>query len=421
MSANKTKVNLKKELSKGKELFTSGNYVDAKDIFETLYDTHPDDKEVQNYLGMVLFKLGLHKEAMELYKELLEKVPNFPSLHLNLGIIYYKEGLLDLAFEEFLNTLEFDPNNERAQNYLGLIHMAKGNYDEALTTFELTGSKKMIKDVKEKIRESKREEYYKKKTGIAGEKEEKPQKKEEPTERAISKGKGKVSFSDIKKVQAAARHDVVSTVKETAEELMRNIFMGGSDSDFIDTYQNLVKLNVKKEIYSKLSLLESFSGDLEFKGANKIIQKKKTDIPLGPSDDLIYNVVGDGSLLLSLGSQMITALYLDKEELYVKDKYLLAFEKSVNYENSSKAFDEESDLIKLSGSGAAILLSGNRPITQKIDKGSPLAIKLEYIIAWYGNLSSKIIKDKYSLFKVQDEAKWASFKGNGYVFCLVKD
>lgn len=435
MEENKVgEINITNEFNKGRELFDAGNYVDAKEIFEELFKNYPDHKEVQNYYGMVLFKLGLHKEAMDLYKRLLEKVPNFPSLHLNLGIIYYKEGLLELAFEEFINTLEFDPKNKRAQNYIGLIHMAKGNYEEALATFSITGSKKMIKDVKEKIREEKRSVIQSKGKADNGVVNLKDLADEIGEKKEILKGKDKLNFADIKKslssiktsnvtplsVAPASIAESVSTVKDTAEDLMRNVFKGGG-TDFIDFYQNLMKINVKSEVYTRLSLLESFSGDLSFKGAYRIIQKKQTEIPLGATEDLIFNVFGRGSLILCLGSLKVTAFTLNNEDFYVQEKCLLAFEKSISYENSSSEFGEEFDLVKLSGKGTVILFTENKPFTQIIDENNPLAIKLEYIVGWYGGLSSNVIKGKEGMFKRREDSKWVTFKGNGFVFCLVKD
>jgi len=122
---------------------------------------------------------------------------------------------------------------------------------------------------------------------------------------------------------------------------------------------------------------------------------------------------------LCIGDQTITHFELTNEEFYLKEKHLLAFENSINYENTSKNFADDVDLIKLSGSGSVVIITDNKPICQLIDAANPLAIKLEYILGWHGELKSKIVKGKESLFKRREDSKWVTFKGEGDVFCLV--
>lgn len=406
-----------RELENGRELFESGNYIEAKDIFEALYANDPDNKELQNYLGMVLFKLGLHKEAMDLYKKLLEKVPNFPALHLNLGIIYFKEGLLDLAFEEFQNTLKFSPKNKKANNYLGLIHIQKGEFKEALEKFTITGSKTMIDEATQKLKEAKqssKEEMEQEKT----------KGKREAEKVSVKQAVEKVELAPESIMQKYPKGKEENTailhVGKIAEDMRRNVFNDGPDALFISRYKNLVRISVKDNVFSRLSMLESFSGDINFKGAYKIISKKKTNLLLGDADDPILNVFGNGSLILCLGDMNILSFTINDEVFYIKENHLLAFESAITYENASKNFADGFELVKLTGTGAVVIITENEAISQFIDDSHPLAIKLEYIIGWIGNLQSHIVKGKESLFKRREDSKWVTFKGDGYVFCLVK-
>jgi hypothetical protein len=426
METNNLKENsVSSTINKGRELFESGNYVEAKDIFENLYKVYPDNKEIQSYLGMVFFKLGLHKEAERLYKNLLEKSPDSPSLHFNLGIIYYKEGLLDIAVEKFLKTVEFDPGNNRAQNYLGLIYTKKGHFDKALERFSITKSKKMIKEVQEKIRAAKKTILTMPKEGKKAEEKGFAEQKGSAeqtydSKEKVLKGKEKLKIVDTKQDVTHLEEKKPFCIKETAERLRKDSFKKVADTGFIEIYQNLVKLNITDMMYTRLSLLESFSGSLNFTGAYRIIQNKLTDLLLGEANDPIFRIFGNGSLILSIGDTVITPLALNNEGFYVKEKYLLAFEKDVTYENSSKTFAEDFELVRLSGTGMVLLITKNKPITQIIGEENPLAIKLEYLIGWYGDLTSRIIRGKEGVFKRQEDSKWTMFKGNGYVFCLIK-
>ncbi len=416
--ANKSKEsNTKKMITTGCELLESGNYVEAKDIFEKLYESHPDNKEIQNYLGMVLFKLGLHTEAASLYKKLLDKVPNFPSLYLNLGIIYYKEGLLELAHEQFLKTLEFAPNNKRASNYLGLIYMNKEEFDKALKLFEQTGSKKMITEVKSRIKQAKQGAKGKPK---GKPKVQAPEVKELVLEEYSGTGRRGVEKDAEFEHDAAAKEAAILPVSQIARKLKRETLAFADSLELVNIYDKFIKFNITDEVYTRLSLIESFSGNLNFKGANKIISKKETDILLGDPGDPIIRVSGGGSLVLCTDDHSITPFALESDTFYVKEEHLLAFEKNVKYENPSKEFSEDFELIKLNGTGVVVLISNDELFTHTIDAQNPLAIKLEYVIGWYGELRSRIIKGKNNIFKRREDTKWVTFKGEGSVFCHIK-
>ncbi len=398
-------------IKKGHELFEAANYVEAKDIFANLYEKYPADKEVQNYYGLVLFKLGLHSEAMGLYKKMLEKVPNFPALHLNLGIIYFKEGLLDLAFEEFIKTVKFAPKNKKAKNYIGLIHMKKGNLEEAYDIFTETGSKKMLKEVTALLKKAEKNAPA---IPLSV-------KKNSPKKPEVKKELKRQPPPPIIKEVPKDTPKGVPTLAFISSELNRNAFKSSSESEFMDTYKGLLRYKIKDNMFTRLSLLESFSGSLDFKGVYRIVSKKQTNTLLGNAGDPIYNVYGKGSLILSLGKRELLTFNMKKETFYVKEDCLLGFDNGIKYENTSKKFAESFELVKLSGSGSVALLTKDKPFTQLINAENPLAIKLEYIIGWYGKLKTRIVDSEERLFKRREDSKWVTFKGDGYVFCTAKD
>ena len=231
-----------------------------------------------------------------------------------------------------------------------------------------------------------------------------------------------VALKSLPKALSRAKTENVSSVETTAVDLMRNVFKGDSENEFIDTYENLVKLNVRGELFTRLSLLDSYSGDLHSKPAYKVIKKEETKEVLGKQDDIIFNVYGSGSLILSLGTSNIVAFTLKNDEkFYIIEEHLLAFEKIVRYENSSSKFGDNHDMIKLIGKGTVVIINEKKPLTQAISETNPLTIKLDNIIGWYGKLKSKVIKDKESMFKRRKDAKWVRFTGEGFVFCRVNE
>ncbi|MFC1855445.1 AIM24 family protein, partial [Thermodesulfobacteriota bacterium] len=232
------------------------------------------------------------------------------------------------------------------------------------------------------------------------------------------KAPGKVTFATLKK-SVDDKKSGGDSLADTSESLLRDAFEG-KKSRFFELSEDLLRINVRRGLCSKLNLLESFSGDIKFVGANKIVQKYNTDEMFGGKEGIFYDITGDGALVYALLNNKITPVNLDDEQFFVKEDYLLSFESSLQYENSARKFGEDFDLVKLTKSGTALLLSKTEIFTQKIDEKSPLNIRFDYIIGWHGNLKSKILRGQGSLFSRRSDAKWVTFTGNGYVFCAKK-
>ena len=88
--------------------FKSGNYLEAKKNFETLYVKYPKYKsDIAYYLGIIQLKLGNYDEAKRYFLEAIKSsdYKKVAESHYLLGTIYEKEGDLEDALNEYINVI----------------------------------------------------------------------------------------------------------------------------------------------------------------------------------------------------------------------------------------------------------------------------------------------------------------------------
>lgn len=110
--------------------------VDAKQSYEELLQTDPDNADYNHRLGVVLCKLGRYEEGIEALRVADSARPNDVKILNDLGFSCMVTGKNSLAISVLETALEVDPQNDRATNNLAMAHGYNGDFDEAYSHFQ---------------------------------------------------------------------------------------------------------------------------------------------------------------------------------------------------------------------------------------------------------------------------------------------
>lgn len=115
--------------------YYSGQYQDAKDIYDKILDLNPNDPVALYNRGITYDELERYDEALADYNRSLELRPDNPNTLYNRGNTYHKLGKYDKALADFNRSLEFKPDDPDALCYRGITYSKLERYDEAIADF----------------------------------------------------------------------------------------------------------------------------------------------------------------------------------------------------------------------------------------------------------------------------------------------
>ena len=118
----------------------SGDWKQAREVYEEVRKKQPDNVEAMHRLGIVADAQRRHAEAEQLFLAALEQQPRNAELLADLGFCYYLQGQLAKAESALGKATKLNPKESRYWNNLGLAIGHQGRYEEALDCFRKTGS-----------------------------------------------------------------------------------------------------------------------------------------------------------------------------------------------------------------------------------------------------------------------------------------
>lgn len=118
----------------------SGNWKQAREVYEEVRKKQPDNVEAMHRLGIVADAQRRHAEAEQLFLAALEQQPRNAELLADLGFCYYLQGQLAKAESALGKATKLNPKESRYWNNLGLAIGHQGRFEEALDCFRKTGS-----------------------------------------------------------------------------------------------------------------------------------------------------------------------------------------------------------------------------------------------------------------------------------------
>ena len=88
--------------SEGQTALVLGNYDEAIEFFENVFEVDPGFIDIHRFLGDVYLKKGDLGKAKDEYKQVIKvKNPNNLPAHVGIGNIYFQEGKLEQAMSEY--------------------------------------------------------------------------------------------------------------------------------------------------------------------------------------------------------------------------------------------------------------------------------------------------------------------------------
>jgi Flp pilus assembly protein TadD len=124
------------ELMSGIKAFESGNFAEARTLFEAATKKSPNNYEAFANLGKVCDKLGDKPAAEAAYKSALALKPDFEGAAADLCALYIDEGRIDDALSVGRAALAKHPGNPTLHENLGNALASHGDQDAAMHELE---------------------------------------------------------------------------------------------------------------------------------------------------------------------------------------------------------------------------------------------------------------------------------------------
>lgn len=130
------KVEDDKNLDKGIEEYTKGNFDDAIVLFEKVVKKFPESIEGYYNLGLSYMRKGDLDQALVSFEKARDLNPEAYTVYLALGEGYFNKGESEKAVEAYAKATELEPENPRAYYNLGMTQYKLNKTEEALVAFE---------------------------------------------------------------------------------------------------------------------------------------------------------------------------------------------------------------------------------------------------------------------------------------------
>jgi len=130
------KVEDDKNLDKGIEEFSKGNFDGAIELFEKVVKKFPTSIEGYYNLGLSYLRKGNLDQAIASFEKAKELNPEAYTVYLALGEGYFNKGESEKAVEAYAKATELEPENPRAYYNLGMTQYKLNKTDDALVAFE---------------------------------------------------------------------------------------------------------------------------------------------------------------------------------------------------------------------------------------------------------------------------------------------
>jgi tetratricopeptide (TPR) repeat protein len=130
------KVEDDKNLDKGIEEYTKGNYDDAIVLFEKVVKKFPTSIEGYYNLGLSYMRKGDLDQALVAFEKARDLNPEAYTVYLALGEGYFNKGESEKAVVAYTKATELEPENPRAYYNLGMTQYKLNKTEEALVAFE---------------------------------------------------------------------------------------------------------------------------------------------------------------------------------------------------------------------------------------------------------------------------------------------
>jgi tetratricopeptide (TPR) repeat protein len=136
-AASPSAVEIESMAENGLQLYRSGDYTAALEMFDTVVKADPGNPAAYDARGSIYAALNDNEHALSDYNRAIQLDPSFAQAYYNRGRVYsllkrYDEAIADLEKSIELDAIGF---SYRANGNIGLIYYKQGQYDKALAAF----------------------------------------------------------------------------------------------------------------------------------------------------------------------------------------------------------------------------------------------------------------------------------------------
>ena len=112
------------------------NFSKAKEIYESLLKTNPDNLAILQNYATLLSQLREYKKAENVFKKCLKIKSNDPLLLYNFGKCFHEQKIFHKAIEFYRRSFNIDPKNDTPLYNIGNIYLFQNKYEQAIEYFK---------------------------------------------------------------------------------------------------------------------------------------------------------------------------------------------------------------------------------------------------------------------------------------------
>lgn len=375
----------------------------------------PTDMRGLKLLGLVRFKRGRYAEAREVYEALARSSPDDVGVRMSLGLIALKMDWADEAVAELEMASRSALAPPKVWTYLGYAYARAGKPAAAADAFRRVGQEDLAVEAESGELAIK---------GVPAE----GQAVASPVVQAPADGepsadwsRGKSGFfsPDAKELNsvpsqpvtaelevdgfAPAADDLVSETGERAGTSLTNFVLARLldvpvTDEFTSPFASLVgevlRFSVSGEAYVRAPSLLAATGTLSVSTAQRRSRGRLEDAALGDSggDFLKYDGRGELWLAPSGPQTRLLALSLEEDILFIRQSRVVAFDQDVAWEAGRLPGDSLA-LIQLRGTGRAVLDIGEERFRAfRVPENRPIWVERDRLLGWVGRVVAQSVK-----------------------------
>jgi protein O-GlcNAc transferase len=124
-------------LAKAMALHKSGDLENAEKMYRQILSAHPDDPEIEHFLGIVAWQRHDYGRAVNLYQKVCASDPSNVQCHLEYADVLQENQKFKEALAVYWNVLSIDRENITAHSAIASICIKTGDLDTALKSLEI--------------------------------------------------------------------------------------------------------------------------------------------------------------------------------------------------------------------------------------------------------------------------------------------
>ena len=412
----------------GGELLKCDRIQDAKKEFLSALSIKTGDNKALGLLGLTYFRMSAFAQALPIYEQLVEGHPNNPSYRLNLGLVHLKLGNALSAIAHLERTRELDPNLTRAVSYLALAYAHNGQYGKAYETFLQAGQPNLAQEMQRHLTEVERanvppaiphtRDAAQDSTGTSATSARKPPHPPNrsrpypsierntslaPTTLPATRNTGQLEYDD-QVIQTLAGYATSQLIRPSANDPTFTIRAGGT-----------LVVRIKGKLISRTDGVISSGGALHYEPALRKAHGGITNPSFAHKGGPLFEVSGQGHLVVSPLDYQFTSVFLDDDILYLREELIYAFEDQLEWETGYIPGSKIA-MIQFRGKGRVTFRTRKPLLAIKATSDETSYVDAQFLAGWIGRVIPRSVTSEKN---IDTSEPFVECTGEGVV--LVRD